>query len=78
MQHIALFPRARATGDWAYNFTQEWPLPDEKHQLSFTLPVQHAPSPHGRAATGLGDFALNYRYQAAGLLAAARSPSHLA
>ena len=28
------------SGDWLYTFTQEWPLPDQKHQLSFTLPVQ--------------------------------------
>jgi hypothetical protein len=65
VQHISTFSRAQGTGDWAYTFTQEWPVPDERHQLSFTLPVQEL---HAAAAarTGLGDLALNYRYQAVG------------
>jgi hypothetical protein len=65
VQHISTFSRAQGSGDWAYTFTQEWPVPDERHQLSFTLPVQEL---HAQAAarTGLGDVALNYRYQAVG------------
>jgi chemotaxis signal transduction protein len=65
VQHINTFWRTRSTGDWAYTFTQEWPLPDVTHQLSVTLPVQQL---HGAAAarTGIGDVALNYRYQAVG------------
>ena len=43
---------------WAATFTQEWPAPSIRHQLSFTVPF-------GRVndETGLGDVALNYRYQ---------------
>jgi hypothetical protein len=65
VQHISTFARARGTGDWAYTFTQEWPLPDQRHQVSYTLPVQEL---HAAAAarTGVGDVALNYRYQAVG------------
>jgi len=65
VQHISNFARVRGNGDWAYTFTQEWPLPDERHQVSYTLPVQDL---HAYAATheGLGDLALNYRYQAVG------------
>jgi hypothetical protein len=46
-------------GDWAYSFTEEWPAPSQKHQLSVTLPVLAA-GEH----SGLGDAGLNYRYQA--------------
>ncbi len=68
VQHISTFARLAGTGDWAYTFTQEWPLPDEKNQLSFTLPVQNVHAPATVAsASGLGDVALNYRYQAAGI-----------
>jgi len=66
VQHISAFSRARESGDWLYTFSQEWPLPDQRHQLSFTLPVQQL---HGAAvaSTGIGDAALNYRYQALGM-----------
>lgn len=60
VQHINAFPRADS-GDWTCTFTQEWPVPDQKHQLSFALPVAHADE-----HTGLGDLALNYRYQLIG------------
>jgi len=26
---------------WAYGFIQEWPVPKETHQLSYTIPVSH-------------------------------------
>jgi Putative MetA-pathway of phenol degradation len=61
VQHISTFQRADG-GDWAFGFTQEWPLGGIRHQLSYTIPVQH-----GRGTgTGLGDIALNYRYQLLG------------
>jgi hypothetical protein len=65
VQHISEFTLFRPSGDWIYTFTQEWPVPAEKHQLSFTLPAQdlHA---SGAASLGIGDIALNYRYQAKG------------
>lgn len=43
---------------WSYTFTEEWPVPGRKHQLSFTLPVINS-----EMITGLGDIELNYRYQ---------------
>jgi hypothetical protein len=58
IQHISAFTRFGA-GDWAYTFTEEWPAPSRKHQLSITLPVQAA-GDH----SGFGDAGLNYRYQA--------------
>jgi hypothetical protein len=65
VQHINTFSRTRESGDWAYTFSQEWPLPDERHQVSLTVPLQEL---HAKAAgrTGVGDVALNYRYQAIG------------
>jgi hypothetical protein len=67
VQHINTFARQRATGAWLYTFTQEWPVFSQLHQLSFTLPVVSG----GRGSgSGVGDVALNYRYQ---LLDGARS-----
>jgi hypothetical protein len=43
---------------WATTFTQEWPVPGRAHQLSYTIPVNGL-----NGADGLGDIALNYRYQ---------------
>lgn len=44
---------------WASSFTQEWPAPSQKHQLSYTLPLSNF-----AGETGFGDVMLNYRYQA--------------
>jgi hypothetical protein len=66
VQHINGFLRGASSGDWLYTFTQEWPVPGQRHQLSFTLPVQRLTLEDG-AATGLGDAALNYRLQVAGM-----------
>jgi hypothetical protein len=60
VQHIGIFERASG-GDWEFAFTQEWPLGGIRHQLSYTIPVQR-----GTTGTGLGDVALNYRYQLVG------------
>ena len=60
VQHIGTWSRARG-GDLAYGFTQEWPAPGLAHQLSVTLPGLGT---GGRQ--GLGDAALNYRYQLVG------------
>jgi hypothetical protein len=60
VQHISTFQRAK-DGSWGYSFTQEWPAPSLKHQFSYTVPVYHA-----SRSTGVGDIALNYRYQALG------------
>jgi hypothetical protein len=58
VQHVNTFQRMRG-GDWLYTFTQEWPIKSQKHQFSFTLPVQDSKSIN----TGLGDMDITYRYQ---------------
>jgi hypothetical protein len=65
VQHINTFQRFRNSGDWIYTFTQEWPVGGLKHQFSYTVPVVRlADSANGRS--GIGDVALNYRYQLVG------------
>jgi hypothetical protein len=61
IQHIQVFQYMEG-GDWAYSFTQEWPMPTQKHQVSFTVPYLRADEQD--AASGFGDILLNYRYQA--------------
>ena len=61
VQHIGTFSRSTG-GGWAFAFTQEWPLGGIRHQLSYTIPVQSSEA----TGTGLGDVALNYRYQLVG------------
>jgi hypothetical protein len=61
VQHISTFDRTSG-GDWAYGFTQEWPLGGIRHQLSYTIPVENIDG----FGTGIGDVALNYRHQLLG------------
>ena len=42
VQHISSFTRSFESKDWNYTFTQEWPVPGERHQLSYTLVALHA------------------------------------
>jgi hypothetical protein len=58
VQNIFAFSRSRDSG-WVMSFTQEWPAPGQRHQLSYTLPYVGADG-----ASGLGDVLINYRYQA--------------
>ncbi len=60
VQHISNFSRADEGGSWAFSFTQEWPLRGLRHQFSYSVPLQHDDG------TGVGDIALNYRYQVLG------------
>ncbi len=60
IQHIQSFQYLQKSKTWGYTFTQEWPVPKQTHQLSYTIPVSHLDTP---AETGVGDIALNYRYQ---------------
>jgi DtxR family transcriptional regulator, Mn-dependent transcriptional regulator len=53
-----IFGAARNGGEWAASFTQEWPAPSMKHQLSYTIPFGTI-----GGAKGIGDIFLNYRYQ---------------
>lgn len=61
VQHIGSFRRA-PDRSWQFTFTQEWPAPAQRHQLSYSARVLSADG----EGTGLGDIALNYRYQAIG------------
>ena len=65
VQHISAFQLFRGADSWAYSFTQEWPLFSRTHQLSFTVPIQRIHN-GSSTATGIGDVAVNYRYQLAG------------
>lgn len=56
VQHIQSFMYLRQSKEWAYSFTQEWPLGDETHQLSYTVPVVRVGDPD--RSTGVGDIAL--------------------
>ncbi len=61
VQHISVLELPRHGGDWSFGFTQEWPAPGLRHQLSYTVSVLRA-----GGERGLGDVAINYRFQAAG------------
>ena len=61
VQHISNFVFLPNLKDnFYYAFTQEWPAFGLKHQLSYTLQYN---SFNKGDVTGLGDVALNYRYQ---------------
>jgi hypothetical protein len=64
VQHINAFERLRG-GEWIATFTQEYPVPRQAHQLSYTIAYRRAAADAGGQA-GVGDIALNYRYQLAG------------
>lgn len=61
IQHIQTFQYLKKSKDWQYTFTQEWPVPNMKHQFSYVIPATHL---HDNDSTGVGDVLLNYRYQA--------------
>lgn len=58
VQHITTFVRTEGLGGFLATFTQEWPFRSQRHQLGFTVPVQHDGS-----AGGVGDIAIHYRRQ---------------
>ena len=64
VQHISTFTRPIGGRGWAYAFTQEWPVGGVRHQFSYTIPVSAGETPSDRA--GVGDVAINYRYQLLG------------
>lgn len=65
VQHVGTFFRARGSEGWVSTFTQEWPLFGQTHQLSYTIPIARAGDGSTRS-TGVGDLAVNYRYQFGG------------
>lgn len=66
IQHISTFTRFWNSKDWAYTFTQEWPVPRRpRHQLSYSLAVL-SPGGMPQSGAGFGDSMFNYRYQLVG------------
>ncbi len=61
IQHISGLSRSARTSAWAYSFTEEWPVLGQTHQASVTFNYAGFPG-----ETGIGDLALNYRWQAVG------------
>jgi hypothetical protein len=58
VQHINTFTRSWNTHDWVYTFTQEWSVPGQAHQLSYTL--SYLDSGANPRSPGIGDVAINY------------------
>ena len=65
IQHIfsAVHTHDPSRHGWMFSFTQEWPVPAEEHQLSYTIPSSHLWD-SGQCQCGIGDILINYRYQA--------------
>lgn len=61
IQHIQAHQYLSKSKTWAYSFTEEWPAPGQKHQVSVTVPVSRLRE--AANSTEVGDVALNYRYQ---------------
>lgn len=61
MQTILSAIHDEESGDWLATLSQEWPVPDERNQLSFTVPYCSLGGPDG--SEGVGDVLLNYRRQ---------------
>jgi hypothetical protein len=63
VQHISTFAVTGALRrDLFYSFTQEWPFPGQRHQLSYTVPLTRLDG----QSVGVGDVLLNYRLQLGG------------
>jgi len=65
VQHISNFIYLADSKDWAYTFTQEWPITGIRHQFSYTFIALRQGS-FSSQGIGFGDVFLNYRYQAIG------------
>jgi len=63
VQHISYMQRSFTSGEWIFTQTDEWPARTIKHQLSLTVSAAHSKAASG---VGLGDTAINYRYQLVG------------
>ena len=61
IQYINTFTRTR-NGDFAYTFTNEFPMGGQRHQISYTLQYLRT-----SRRLGFGDTFINYRYQLHGM-----------
>jgi outer membrane putative beta-barrel porin/alpha-amylase len=66
VQHIFNWTRINPRGDYVLNFSQEWPLSGQRHQLAYSIPFESV-SGSGHRGTGFGDVAIQYRYQWLGM-----------
>lgn len=62
IQHINTLQINR-NGEIGYTFTQEIPIASRRHQFSYTLPAARINASDGKRQSGIGDIALNYRFQ---------------
>lgn len=61
IQYIQSYQYSKKTKEWLYTFTHEIPLPDQTHQISYSVPLSRVLDESFQS--GLGDIAINYRYQ---------------
>ena len=62
-QNIMLIQRPTSR-EWGFEFTQEWPVGGQRHQLSYTIPIEAVKPPlSSEYDVDRGTIALNYRYQ---------------
>ncbi len=62
IQYIQSYQYSKKTKNWNYTFTNEFPMPNQTHQFSYTVPLARV-GDDPTFQSGLGDIALNYRYQ---------------
>jgi len=62
IQYIQSYKYSKKTKNWNYTFTNEIPMLSQTHQFSFTVPLARV-GDDPTFQSGLGDTALNYRYQ---------------
>jgi hypothetical protein len=64
IQHIFVATAGTRSRDWSLTFTEEWPVPTDRNQVSLTLPLLGF---DGTGTVGLGDVLVNWRIQALGM-----------
>lgn len=64
VQHVftAVYTNDFRLRGWSFNFTQEWPLFSQDHQISYSIPSSHIREER-QQQNGIGDILINYRYQ---------------
>lgn len=65
VQHALTWELQPGRGTWTATFAQEWPLPSQRHQLSYSLPASRIEQGTGHAS-GIGDAGVHYRLQVGG------------
>lgn len=73
IQYIQSYQYSMKTKNWIYTFTNEIPMPNQTHQFSYTVPLARVGGDPD-FQSGLGDIAINYRYQLVKTDSVAASP----